>query len=127
MHDGVRPFVTADEISATVAAAREFGAAVLTVPVVDTIKEVKDGFITGTPPRAGLRRALTPQCFRYEILRRAYADSYSLSAAATDDSWLVENLGIRVRSVEGSSRNLKITQPEDLAVAELLLRGLAKD
>ena len=122
VHDGVRPFVTAEEIALTVAAAAEHGAAVLAAPVVETIKEVREGFIVATPPRANLRRALTPQCFRYEILRRAYEQAGNLNDAATDDSLLVERLGVAVWVVEGSPRNIKITTPEDLKLAETLLR-----
>jgi 2-C-methyl-D-erythritol 4-phosphate cytidylyltransferase len=122
VHDGVRPFVTPDEIAATVAAAAEHGAAVLVAPVVDTIKEVRDGKIISTPPRADLRRALTPQCFRYDLLRRAYEQAGDFSDAATDDSLLVERAGHVVRIVEGSARNIKITTPDDLALAETLLR-----
>jgi 2-C-methyl-D-erythritol 4-phosphate cytidylyltransferase len=120
-HDGVRPFVTPEEITQTLAAAALHGAAVLVAPVVDTIKETRDGVIVATPARASLRRALTPQCFRYDILRRAYEQAGNLSAAATDDSLLVERLGVPVSIVEGSPRNIKITTPEDLALAETLL------
>jgi 2-C-methyl-D-erythritol 4-phosphate cytidylyltransferase len=123
VHDGVRPFVTPDEIALTVNTAAEHGAAVLVAQVVDTIKEVRDGCIVGTPPRAGLRRALTPQCFRYEILRRAYQQAGNLSDVATDDSLLVEKLGISVKVVEGSPRNIKITTPEDLALAATILKS----
>ncbi len=122
VHDGVRPFVTPDEITATLNRAEECGAAVLTASLVDTIKEVRDGCIVGTPPRDGLRRALTPQCFRYEILRRAYEQAGALDEIATDDSLLVEQSGCPVYIVAGHSRNIKITTPEDLALAELILR-----
>ena len=126
VHDGVRPFVTPDEIARTANAAREHGAAVLVAQVVDTIKEVRDGCIIGTPLRAGLRRALTPQCFRYKVLRRAYEQAEQagvLNEAATDDSFLVERLGHAVFVVEGHSRNIKITSPEDLALAETILHN----
>ena len=125
VHDGVRPFVTPAEIALTVTAAEEHGAAVLVAPVVDTIKEIRDGCIVATPPRSDLRRALTPQCFRYAILRRAYEQAGNLSDAATDDSLLVERLGQQVYVVEGHSRNIKITTPEDLALAEMMLRDFA--
>ena len=122
VHDGVRPFVTPDEIGRTVRAAEETGAAILAAPAVDTIKEVEDGRVARTLERARLRRALTPQCFRYELLRRAYEQEPELVAAATDDSSLVEALGAPVRVVEGDPRNIKITRPEDIALAEILLR-----
>src|SRR5437660_3316175 len=71
VHDGVRPFVTPDEIDQVVEAAQNSGAAILVVPVADTIKEVENSRVIRTMPRANLRRALTPQCFRYELLKRA--------------------------------------------------------
>jgi 2-C-methyl-D-erythritol 4-phosphate cytidylyltransferase len=122
VHDGVRPFVTIDEIERTVRAAEMSGAAILTAPVVDTIKEVETEAVARTLERAHLRCALTPQCFRYELLRRAYEQSAELITKATDDSSLVETLGATVRIVEGSSRNIKITRPEDIALAEIILR-----
>ena len=118
----MRPFVTPDEIGRTVRAAEETGAAILAAPAVDTIKEVEDGRVARTLERARLRRALTPQCFRYELLRRAYEQEPWLVSAATDDSSLVEALGAPVRVVEGDPRNIKITRPEDIALAEILLR-----
>ena len=121
VHDGVRPFVTAAEIDATVRAASATGAAVLVAPVIDTIKEVEGGRITGTRERGRLRRALTPQCFRLELLRRAYAEAAAAGLEATDDSALVERLGVEVRAVEGDPRNIKLTRPEDFALAEILL------
>jgi 2-C-methyl-D-erythritol 4-phosphate cytidylyltransferase len=122
VHDGVRPFVTVDEITRTIEAATECGAAVLAAPVIDTIKEVESNFVQRTLERARLCCALTPQCFRYELLRRAYEQSDETIAQATDDSSLVERLGARVAIVEGSARNIKITCREDLALAETILR-----
>src|ERR1043165_5268395 len=122
VHDGVRPFVTPEEITETVLAARASGAAILTAPVIDTIKETEDGKVLGTLDRARLRRALTPQCFRYELLRRAFEQAPEFVARATDESSLVEMLGVKVSIVEGNARNIKITGPEDLAFAEILLK-----
>ena len=122
VHDGVRPFVTPEEISRTVAAAEKSGAAILAAPAIDTIKEVQDGQVRRTLARDDLRRALTPQCFRYALLREAYERAEDLGADVTDDSFLVERLGISVTIVEGSARNIKITRPEDLAFAEVLLK-----
>ncbi|HKQ52532.1 MAG TPA: 2-C-methyl-D-erythritol 4-phosphate cytidylyltransferase [Pyrinomonadaceae bacterium] len=122
VHDGVRPFVTPDEIGRTVRAAAETGAAILVAPAVDTIKEVEDNGVVRTLERVRLRRALTPQCFRYELLRRAYEQRPDLVSAATDDSSLVEALGSPVRIIEGDARNIKITRPEDIALAEILLK-----
>ena len=121
VHDGVRPFVTVEEISNTVAAARDNGAAILVAPVTDTIKQVSDGSVVKTLDRGGLRRALTPQCFRYELLRDAYQRADVNDPSLTDESALVEQLGHRVSVVEGSARNIKITTAEDLVIAEALL------
>ena len=123
VHDGVRPLVSPDEIDQVVDAARATGAAILVAPVPDTIKEIKDDRVIRTLPRADLRRALTPQCFRLELLRRAYQMLSKIEVAneVTDDSLLVERLGVEVVAVEGSSRNIKITQEEDLVLAEAIL------
>jgi 2-C-methyl-D-erythritol 4-phosphate cytidylyltransferase len=118
VHDGVRPFVTADEISRTVAAAKTDGAAILVAPVTDTIKQVSDEQVVKTLDRSSLRRALTPQCFRYELLRDAYQHADVNDPSLTDESALVEQLGRRVSIVEGSARNIKITTLEDLVIAE---------
>lgn len=121
VHDGVRPLVTVDEITRTVLAAEQYDAAALVAPVTDTIKRVDAESIFETLDRRQLRRALTPQCFRYELLVRAYGQADVSDPALTDDSTLVEQLGIKVAAVEGSARNIKITTPEDLRVAELLI------
>jgi len=123
VHDGVRPFVTVDEIDRTIGAARENGAAILVAPVTDTIKEVRNHAVMKTLDRTGLRRALTPQCFRYELLKQAYQAADVNDPSLTDESALVEQLGHRVSVVEGSARNIKITTLEDLEIAEALLRS----
>ncbi|HEX8142593.1 MAG TPA: 2-C-methyl-D-erythritol 4-phosphate cytidylyltransferase [Pyrinomonadaceae bacterium] len=125
VHDGVRPFVTPEDISRTVEAARASGAAILTAPVVDTIKEVENGEVRRTLTRAQLRHALTPQCFRYSLLRRAYEEAGDLSADITDCSALVERLGESVRIVEGDARNIKITRLADIALGETILRQMS--
>ena len=122
VHDGSRPLVTPAEITRTVQAAEDSGAAILAASMVDTVKEVRDGVVTATVPRNDLRRALTPQCFRYEILREAYEQVDELDATLTDESSLVERLGLPVTVIEGSSRNIKVTRPEDLVIAEALLK-----
>ncbi len=121
VHDGVRPFVTVEEIEATVTAARADGAAILVAPVTDTIKQINDRRIERTLDRGVLRRALTPQCFRYELLRDAYQQADVNDPSLTDESALVEQLGRPVSIVEGSPRNIKITTAEDLAIAEAIL------
>lgn len=123
VHDGSRPLVTAAEIEGTVQAAELSGAAILVAPLVDTVKEVRDGAVTRTVPRDQLRRALTPQCFRYQILRQAYEQVDELDPSLTDESALVERLGVAVSVVEGSSRNIKVTRPEDLLIAEALIKS----
>jgi 2-C-methyl-D-erythritol 4-phosphate cytidylyltransferase len=123
VHDGVRPFVTPDEIGRTVDAARIGGAAILAAPVIDTIKEILGGRVERTLARRSLRRALTPQCFRFALLREAYKQANALDADVTDDSALVERLGVEVMVVEGDARNIKITRPEDLALAEIILKS----
>jgi len=122
VHDGVRPFVTAEEIDRTVGAAREQGAAILVAPATDTIKEVAEGVVARTLERSDLRHALTPQCFRYELLRRAYDRADLGDRTLTDDSALVERLGAKVVAVEGDVRNIKITTPRDLLMAEAMLK-----
>ena len=124
VHDGVRPFVTADEITRTVKAAEVNEAAILAAAMTDTIKEVSNGIVARTLPRTALRRALTPQCFRFELLRRAYEQVDVLDPELTDESSLLERLGVKVTIVEGSSRNIKITGPEDLALGEVLLKEM---
>ena len=127
VHDGVRPFVTPDEIDLVVAAARAGGAAILVAPVADTIKDIESGRVKGTPPRHDLRRALTPQCFSYDLLKRAYDQLDEIEATGievTDDSLLVERLGAEIIAVEGSARNIKITREEDLVLAEAILSSV---
>jgi 2-C-methyl-D-erythritol 4-phosphate cytidylyltransferase len=121
VHDGARPLVTSEEITKTIEKARETGAACLVAVVTDTIKEISGGKIVRTVDREKLRRALTPQCFRYAILKRAF-DENQLLEAATDESFLVEQLGVEIAIVEGGARNIKITHPEDLVLAESLLK-----
>ena len=126
VHDGVRPLVTPDEIDSVVKAAGESGAAILVAGLADTIKEVRSNRVVNTLPRVNLRRALTPQCFRLDVLRRAYQQLEQLEGTAievTDDSFLVERLGLEVVAIEGSARNIKITREEDLRIAETILRS----
>jgi 2-C-methyl-D-erythritol 4-phosphate cytidylyltransferase len=122
VHDGVRPFVTVEEIENTIAAAQRDGAAILVTPATDTIKLIEGTSIVRTLERSKLRQALTPQCFRYDLLRRAYEQVDMADPSLTDESVLVERLGEPVTIVEGSARNIKITTPRDLLVAEALFR-----
>lgn len=122
VHDGARPFVSAGEIAQTIEKARAIGAACLVGPVTDTIKEIDVDRIVGTINRQKLRRALTPQAFRYEILEKAFAHG-DTGEHVTDECYLVEKLGYEIAFVEGSARNIKITHPEDVALAEMFLKG----
>jgi 2-C-methyl-D-erythritol 4-phosphate cytidylyltransferase len=119
VHDGARPFVSVDEIERTVAKAKETGAACLVAPVTDTIKTIRGDEIADTLDRAKLRRALTPQVFKKAILQRAF-ELGDLSDSVTDECYLVEKLGYPIAFVEGSSRNIKITHPEDLIHAAVI-------
>lgn len=120
VHDGARPLVTVDEIERTIAKAKETGAACLVAPVTDTIKSIRGGEIADTLDRDKLRRALTPQAFKTEVLRKAF-EGVELNESVTDECYLVEKLGHPIAIVEGSARNIKITHPEDLILAEALL------
>jgi len=122
VHDGARPLVSIDEITATVAKANECGAACLVGAVTDTIKTIRGDEIAGTLDRDKLRRALTPQAFKIEVLRRAF-DLGEIDESVTDECYLVEKLGHPITFVEGSSRNIKITRREDIIFAEAILSG----
>ena len=121
VHDGARPLVSGEEITKTIEKAKETGAACLVGFVADTIKEVSDGKIVRTIDRAKLRRALTPQCFQYAILKRAFAQN-EFGEMVTDECFLVEKLGVEVSIVEGNAQNIKITTPEDAAIVENFLK-----
>lgn len=123
VHDAVRPFVTSDEISRTVQAAKLEGAAILVSTPVDTVKEVNDGVVARTLDRSTIRYALTPQCFDYKLLWRAYEQVDVSDPSLTDEASVVERIGARVVTVEGHPRNIKITRPEDIAIAEAMLRA----
>ncbi len=122
VHDAARALATSD-LAARVLQELESGAAAVipALNVVDTIKEVdRDGYVRSTPDRAALRAVQTPQGFELSVLRRAH----EASADATDDAALVEALGIKVKTIAGEARAMKITNPEDLAVAVTYLRNL---
>jgi 2-C-methyl-D-erythritol 4-phosphate cytidylyltransferase len=123
VHDGARPFVSVDEIEQVIERARVVGAACLVAPVTDTIKTVRGEEISGTLDRGQLRRAMTPQVFRIEVLRRAF-ESAELTDAVTDECYLVERLGHPIAFVEGNARNIKVTHPEDLVLAEAIAKTL---
>ena len=118
IHDGARPLVSVALIEAGLEAAKETGAAVVAVPVSDTIKVAGDDlFVQGTPPRQRLWAVQTPQVFRSDIITRAYR---KVEAEVTDDASLTERLGYQVKLFMGSYANIKITTANDLALAEIL-------
>src|SRR3989442_1587056 len=122
VHDAARPLVSRQVIDTVIAAAAGYGAAVPVIPPTDTIKQVApDGVIEATLPRGRLWLAQTPQGFRGPVLRGAYARATRDGFLGTDDAALVERTGHRVHMVEGAPRNLKITSPLDLALAEAIL------
>ena len=122
VHDAARPLVSGEVIDAVIAAAAGHGAAVPAIPPVDTPKRIGlDGTIEETLPRDRLRMAQTPQGFRDPMLREAYERAGRDGFVGTDDASLVERAGHRIRVVDGSPRNFKITTPQDLALAEAFL------
>lgn len=124
IHDAARPLVSAAKVRETAAAAEEFGAAILAVPVSDTVKRVENHWITETVAREQLWLAQTPQAFHTKLIVEAHDEAYRKGTLATDDAQLVEALGRTVRIVPGSRSNLKITTVDDLAIAEALLRSM---
>ena len=122
VHDGARPLITKDLLTAVIQEAGRSGAALLAVPVKDTLKNVdgKELWISQTPDRSSHWLAQTPQCYRREILEEAL-NQFSKDALATDESQLVERAGHRVKVVPSAYENIKITTPEDLEVAEAFL------
>jgi 2-C-methyl-D-erythritol 4-phosphate cytidylyltransferase len=127
VHDAARPCLTEEQVTAVFATAREHGAALLAVPITDTIKRAGgDRFTTETVPRHDLYLAQTPQVFRREWLEQAYARRFERTAGVTDDAQLVEALGHRCAIVSGSPLNLKITTQEDLRLAGAILRMQSK-
>ena len=121
IQDGARPLVTPALIDRTVRAAHSYGAAAPAIPVKDTIKVEKSGLIESTPDRSTLRAVQTPQVFDFDLLRGALQKARNDGAEVTDDCSAVERLGMKIRLVEGEERNLKVTTPLDLKIAELLL------
>jgi 2-C-methyl-D-erythritol 4-phosphate cytidylyltransferase len=126
VHDAVRPFVTQEIITNVIEAAQRHGSAIAGWPAVDTVKQVEriaDGaLIKATIPRASLVMAQTPQGFRYDILKKAFDDATADGFLGTDEASLVERAGLPVVVVMGSPRNIKITTPADMELAEFYLK-----
>lgn len=118
IHDAARPFVTAREVQSVIAAAERSGAAVAGTPIVDTVKRVEGDRVVGTLDRTGLWAAGTPQAFRADLLREAFGSGRE----ATDEAGLCEDLGIPVAVVPVSRLGFKITSPDDLELAEAILK-----
>jgi len=128
VHDAVRPFITREQIERVIAEARARGAAILGVPAIDTVKEVKRtslpenvALITGTIPRERIVLAQTPQAFSLKLLREAFARAEKDGLSASDEASMVERLGHDVHVVLGSERNIKITRPADMELARFYL------
>ena len=121
VHDGARPLVSGELIDKVIRAAHSYGVAAPAIPVKDTIKVFEGGFIAATPDRSTLRAVQTPQVMDRDLLLGALEKAEQEGTALTDDCSAVEHIGMRVRLVEGEERNLKVTTPLDLKIAELLL------
>ena len=121
VHDGARPLVTWQVIDRVIRAANTYGAAAPAVPVKDTVKIVEGYVVKSTPERSTLRAVQTPQVFDFDLLRGALKKAAQDGAAVTDDCSAVERMGMAVKIVEGDERNIKVTTPMDLKIAELLL------
>ena len=124
VQDGARPLVTWQVIDRAVRAANSYGAAAPAVAVKDTIKVVRGGIVAATPDRIALRAVQTPQVFEIDLLAGALARAKQDGAAITDDCSAVERLGMSVKIVEGDERNIKVTTPMDLKIAEMLLEEM---
>jgi 2-C-methyl-D-erythritol 4-phosphate cytidylyltransferase len=126
VHDGVRPFVTPEMIRETTELARRGESVAVGVPLKDTVKEVDDkGIVRRTLERSKLWAVQTPQAFPVKVLQRAYEEACKHNSYGTDDAMLVERAGGKVRIIMGCYENIKITTPEDLLLAEEILKGRA--
>ncbi|MBE6917783.1 MAG: 2-C-methyl-D-erythritol 4-phosphate cytidylyltransferase [Ruminococcaceae bacterium] len=124
VQDGARPLITWQVIDRTVRAANSYGAAAPAIPVKDTIKVVQGGVVKETPVRSTLQAVQTPQVFDVDLLRGALEKAKEDEAAVTDDCSAVERLGMSVKIVEGDERNIKVTTPMDLKIAQLLMEEM---
>ena len=124
VQDGARPLITDAVIDRTVRAANSYGAAAPAIPVKDTVKVVEGGVVTTTPQRATLKAIQTPQVFDYDLLRGALKNAAQKELEITDDCSAVEAMGFVVKIVEGDERNIKVTTPLDLKIAEIFLEAM---
>jgi 2-C-methyl-D-erythritol 4-phosphate cytidylyltransferase/2-C-methyl-D-erythritol 2,4-cyclodiphosphate synthase len=123
VHDAVRPLATPQMVRGVLDALEGAEGATVAVPVDETIKRVDGKIVVETLDRSGLWRVQTPQAFHTATLRRAHDEALAAGIEATDDAALVENLGVKVAIVSGSRGNIKLTYPEDFALAEAIVRG----
>jgi len=127
IHDAVRPFFTEAMIIESIEQADKYGSAVVAVPVKDTIKEAdKDGIVQKTLDRQKLWAIQTPQTFKYNLISQAYLKAKENGTQATDDASLIEQMGLKVKLIMGNYENIKITTPEDLIIAEAILKSKEK-
>ena len=124
IQDGARPLITYQVIDRTVRAANTYGAAAPAVPVKDTVKVVNGGVVAATPDRSRLQAVQTPQIFDFDLLRGALKKAKDDGAEITDDCSAVERIGMKVKIVAGDERNIKVTTPMDLKIAELLMEEM---
>jgi len=124
IHDGARPLATYELIDRAIRAANTYSAAAPGIPVKDTVKTVEGGLVVNTPDRSKLRAIQTPQVFDIDLLRGALKKARQDKAEVTDDCSAVERLGMKVKIVEGDERNIKVTTPMDLKIAEMLLEEM---
>jgi 2-C-methyl-D-erythritol 4-phosphate cytidylyltransferase len=128
IHDGVRPTVLPEDIDACVAVATVTGACILGQPAADTLKQVVSGHrIVSTIDRRTVWRAQTPQVFKRRIISEAHLAARSSRGAATDDSALVESIGVPVSILQAGNANIKVTTPQDLDIAAAILKGFPVD
>ena len=121
IHDGARPLVDTEILLDGLNKLESCDVCVAGVPLKNTVKEVAGDIVKGTPDRSALVEVQTPQCFKYEVLRRSYENAIANNIEATDDTALAELLGYEVVISKGSYRNIKITTPEDIKIAEALI------
>ncbi len=123
IHDGARPFISKSKIKEVIDAARREDGAILAIPIRDTLKEKRDSFISKTIHRDTLVRAQTPQVFKYSLLKEVYEKlGKKIGFSNTDDSYIMEKCGYKIKIVNGEDKNIKITTPFDLKLAEIIIK-----
>jgi len=124
IHDGVRPFISSEQLSECIKCANDYDACIFGIPAYDTLKRVNSsGFIENTIERKNIWLAQTPQAFKYKLIRDAHENARRAAITGTDDAMLAELLGIKVKVIRGSRRNVKITTKEDLLLARAMVKS----